>query len=121
MVHIDFKRFRKDKNLNQEDLAKLFNCGQSFISDLERGRKGLPQDKLDLLQIKYGDITRYITKADIPSPSPTRPSAKEAASDGTERLLEVIMEQSRQLSRSQEQLTKSQEQIDRLISIIERR
>ena len=37
------------------------------------------------------------------------------------KLLDVILQQSAQLSKSQEQLSKSQEQIDRLISIIEKK
>lgn len=37
------------------------------------------------------------------------------------KLLDVILQQSAQLTRSQEQLSKSQEQIDRLISIIEKK
>lgn len=61
MQSIDLKRFRRDKNLTQLDIAELFKCKQNFISNIETGIKPIPADKLDVLQSKYGDISEYIT------------------------------------------------------------
>lgn len=61
MEVFDLKQFRKDKNLTQVEVAELFSCKQNFISNIEAGIKQIPQDKLDILQSKYGDITEYIT------------------------------------------------------------
>ena len=33
----DLKRFRKDKNLTQKDMADILSCGQAFISNVEKG------------------------------------------------------------------------------------
>lgn len=63
MQSIDLKRFRKDKNLTQLDIAELFNCKQNFISNIEAGIKPIPTDKLEILQSKYGDISEYIISA----------------------------------------------------------
>jgi transcriptional regulator with XRE-family HTH domain len=58
----DLKRFRKDKSLTQVDVAKMFSCNQNFISNIESGIKSIPQDKLDILQSKFGDISGYISR-----------------------------------------------------------
>jgi len=42
MKIVDLKRFRKDKNLTQVDIAKLFGCKQNFISQIESGQKMFP-------------------------------------------------------------------------------
>ena len=66
MQTFDLKRFRKDKNLTQVEVAELFSCKQNFISNIEAGLKAIPQDKIELLQSKYGDISDYMTrKGDI--------------------------------------------------------
>jgi len=58
----DLKRFRKEKNLTQVDVADMFSCKQNFISNIEAGLKPIPPDKLKILQSKFGDITDYITE-----------------------------------------------------------
>jgi len=66
MQVFDLKRFRKDKNLTQVEVAELFLCKQNFISNIEAGIKPMPQDKIELLQSKFGDISDYIIeKEDI--------------------------------------------------------
>lgn len=65
MQIFDLKRFRNDKKLTQVDLANLFSCNQNFISRIEKGIRSIPTDKLDILQSKYGDISKYnIEKTD---------------------------------------------------------
>lgn len=59
MQQFDLKRFRADKKITQAEMAELFSCKQNFISNMENGIKPIPQDKLDILQSKFGDISEY--------------------------------------------------------------
>lgn len=59
MQTFDLKRFRIDKKITQVELAELFSCNQNFISRIEKGIRQIPPDKLDILQLKYGDISSY--------------------------------------------------------------
>ena len=58
----DAKRFRKDKNLTQKQLADLFRCGQSNVSAIEKYGKDLEPYQQSILADTYGaeDIERYI-------------------------------------------------------------
>lgn len=58
---LDFKLFRRDKNIGQKVLIDLFSCTQGYISALETGRKQPTSRQIELLQAKFGDISRYIT------------------------------------------------------------
>ncbi len=60
MKTFDFKRFRKEKNLTQMELAELLSCKQSFLSSVENGKRPLPQSMIDILAAKYDDISDYI-------------------------------------------------------------
>ncbi len=67
MQIFDLKRFRCENKITQVELATLFECKQNFISRIENGEKPLPVDKLEILQLKYGDITEYFTDvSDLP-------------------------------------------------------
>lgn len=59
MQTFDLKKFRDDKKITQVELAELFSCNQNFISRIEKGIRQIPPDKLDILQLKYGDISSY--------------------------------------------------------------
>jgi transcriptional regulator with XRE-family HTH domain len=77
MQTFDLKRLRKDKNLTQVDIAELFSCKQNFISNIEAGLRSLPQDKLEILQYKFGDISEYIIDdGDDNAPSGDIPSGR---------------------------------------------
>ena len=39
MVGEKIKRLRKERKLNQDELARLLETSQEYISDLERGKK----------------------------------------------------------------------------------
>ncbi len=60
MKTFDFKRFRKEKNLTQMELAELLSCKQSFLSSVENGKRPLPKSMIDILAAKYDDISDYI-------------------------------------------------------------
>lgn len=59
MKVFDLKSFRRDKNITQTEIAKMFSCNQNFISRIESGIRPIPTDKLEILQLKYGDISGY--------------------------------------------------------------
>lgn len=53
---IDLKRLRKEKGITQKELAQLLSCGQSFIANVENGRRDLPPVKIEILEKKFGNI-----------------------------------------------------------------
>lgn len=59
MKIFDLKAFRKDKNITQMEIAKMFSCNQNFVSRIESGIRPIPTDKLEILQSKFGDISEY--------------------------------------------------------------
>lgn len=59
---IDLKRLRKEKGITQKELAQLLSCGQSFIANVENGRRDLPPVKIEILERKFGNICSYAPK-----------------------------------------------------------
>lgn len=55
----DLKRFRKDKNLTQNEIAFIFNCGQSNIAAIEREHRDLTSAQENILVEKFGNIDSY--------------------------------------------------------------
>lgn len=56
MKQLDLKKFRKERELTQNDLAKILGVGQSFISQAENGHDGVPDDWLPVLEKHFGEI-----------------------------------------------------------------
>ena len=50
----DFKAFRKDNKLSQIKAAEYFGCNQSFISQIERGNRPIPETFIEKVK---GDIS----------------------------------------------------------------
>ena len=50
----DFKAFRKDNKLSQIKAAEYFGCNQSFISQIERGNRPIPEAFIEKVK---GDIS----------------------------------------------------------------
>lgn len=59
MKIFDLKAFRRDNGITQAELAVFFGCNQNFISRIEGGIRSIPADKLEILEAKYGDISKY--------------------------------------------------------------
>lgn len=57
------KDFRKENKLTQNDIAILFDCNQSNIVAIEKDRKNLQPDQLNILINKYGED--YVGKFQI--------------------------------------------------------
>ncbi|WP_294918638.1 helix-turn-helix transcriptional regulator [uncultured Prevotella sp.] len=66
MKVFDLKAFRKDKNITQAEIARMFSCNQNFISRIESGIRQIPMDKLEILQSEFGDISKYYKDSDPP-------------------------------------------------------
>lgn len=54
-MNFDLKRFRKDFDLKQSDLADILGIAQSFISKVERGVDAFPSPHYETLKKKYGE------------------------------------------------------------------
>ncbi|MFR9546048.1 MAG: helix-turn-helix transcriptional regulator [Rikenellaceae bacterium] len=125
----DIKRFRKDNKISQVELAEILSCEQSYISNIERGIKALSPDKIDVLRLKYGDISGYITKSNRPSFSAQAQNGSTAvagngnkvgADPNFDKLLNEMSEQRKmyasQMDKMFAQLERRDEQIDKLIN-----
>lgn len=82
---IDLKRLRKEKGITQKELAQLLSCGQSFIANVENGRRDLPPVKIEILERKFGNICSYITN-DIEEIKPIENSLKPLRQNNIHRL-----------------------------------
>lgn len=129
LLHImDIKKLRYDLRLSQADLAKLFECNQSHISNIENGSRNLTKLQLRLLIEKYGveTIAKYADETERPSVIINAPNQKIEgnsgpvnAGDGTQTnntadatLLDVMKQQSAQI-------TTLLDQQERLITLLE--
>jgi transcriptional regulator with XRE-family HTH domain len=130
MQLFDCKRFRKSKDLTQAQLAEFLGCNQSFIASIEAGARPMPREMISKISASYEDAPDYIITIEDSSPQIVQRAKNGDNINGTHvevtksdsaKFLDVILQQSAQLSKSQEQLSKSQEQIDRLISLIEQK
>lgn len=65
--YVDLKRFRKDNDLTQTVVGEYLGIGKSFISRIESGEVGLPEEKLiKLLNNDKGwDITSLLANSTI--------------------------------------------------------
>ena len=51
---------REDKDLKQEDIAKVLNCTQACYSHYESGKRDIPTDVLQKLADFYGVSVDYL-------------------------------------------------------------
>ncbi len=49
MKNIDLKAFRKANNISQVELAEYLGVGQSFISQMEKGIRPIPQEYISII------------------------------------------------------------------------
>lgn len=54
-MNFDLKRFRKDFDLKQSDVADILGISQNFISKIETGKESFPNPHYDTLKKKYGE------------------------------------------------------------------
>lgn len=54
------RNLREDKDLKQEDLAKLLNCTQACYSNYENGKRDIPTESLGILADFYNVSVDYL-------------------------------------------------------------
>ena len=54
------RNLREDRDLTQQDLAKLLNCTQACYSHYESGKRDLPTEVLEKLADLYGVSIDYL-------------------------------------------------------------
>lgn len=118
MQSIDLKRFRKDKNLTQFDVAELFKCKQNFISNIEAGIKSIPADKLDILQSKYGDISEYIIDSDKAIEVPKSAAKNQDVISMPADVWAVISNQAKSLEVKDRQTSEAMKQTSEVIELL---
>ena len=64
---------REDKDLKQEDLAKLLNCTQACYSNYENGRRDVPAEVLEVLASFYDVSVDYLMgRTNVKTPYPKK-------------------------------------------------
>ena len=64
---------REDRDLKQEDLAKLLNCTQACYSNYENGRRDIPTETLNQLADFYGVSVDYLLgRTNVKTPYPQK-------------------------------------------------
>lgn len=121
---------------SQKELGRLLGySNESYFSQIINGQVDEPKDFMEKLKKLVPDINPdWIQTGEGEMTGTTPPLVQQHTQNGDNingthvevksdsgKLIDVILQQSAQLSKSQEQLSKSQEQIDRLISIIEKK
>ena len=54
------RNLREDRDLKQDDLAKLLNCTQACYSNYENGKRDIPTEVLSALADFYNVSTDYL-------------------------------------------------------------
>lgn len=123
---------------NQRELGRMMGYkNESSFSQILNGKQPMPKVFLNKLKstipsvntvwIETGEGEMLVKDGTAPvvqqnhSGDNINGTHVEVTKTDSGKLLDVILRQSAQISKSQEQLSKSQEQIDRLISIIEKK
>ena len=64
---------REDRDLKQEDLARLLNCTQACYSNYENGRRDIPTETLNQLADFYGVSVDYLLgRTNVKTPYPKK-------------------------------------------------
>lgn len=105
----DLKKFRKEQDITQKDLAEILKVDQSFISQVENGKDSMPDAWLSLISIAYKDvdINKYITEG--------LPSYKPPASNNEERLWALIESQQRTIADQQKSIGDLTEVVKKIV------
>lgn len=90
---IDIKAFRKKNKITQVELAEYLGTTHGFISQVERGKSKLSEDKLEMLRNnKYGWIIDDILESGVAA----------SPKNDLERLYDIIKEQQDTIKTQQE-------------------
>ena len=72
-MYTRIRDLREDRDLKQEDLARLLNCTQACYSNYENGRREIPPAVLSALADFYGVSVDYLMgRTNIKTPYPKK-------------------------------------------------
>ena len=67
------RNLREDRDLKQEDLAKLLNCTQACYSNYENGKRDIPTETLRALADFYNvSIDFLLDRTNVKAPYPKK-------------------------------------------------
>ena len=67
------RNLREDRDLKQQDLAKLLNCTQACYSNYENGKRDIPTEALrTLADFYYVSIDYLLDRTNIKTPYPKK-------------------------------------------------
>lgn len=116
------KSFRIDNNLKQADLQKIFNCAQSVISRIERGRDDMPIKFIRILNETYGKetVSQYMDQNSPISISDNNSTS--IAGNGNHHInANATLEKAiNEISEQRKLVQKAQEQMDKLLAMMEK-
>ena len=100
MLEFNVQKFRNSKKLKQSEFGEILGIKQSYVSDIESGRKKITQDLLNKLTEKFGDISEYYE-------------------DKTENEISTLKSALEIINKQIESIRTKDEQINKLINILE--
>jgi len=100
MTHLELKSLRLQNGLKQSDIADLLGIKQSYVSDMENGRKPISKTTETVLMDKF-----QIKQSTVLEPEPVYETSISSA-------LRIIQQQA-------DSLATKDEQINRLITLLE--
>ncbi len=132
---MDLKKFIADYKLSQRELAELFKCTPTNVSNIVAGKRNLTGLHIRLLIDKYGyeAISKYADKTEMPATPSVNIEKNENKGSGNMQtgegiqintdaaLVEVMKMQADQNTALLAELSKRSEQMDRLITLLEKK
>lgn len=133
---MDVKSFVKENRIKQEELAQLFECTQSNVSNIVSGKRNLTKLQIRLLIEKYGvdKVMPYADQGEMPQGAIVNVTAPVITDNtapvqaGNNNSMEMpndtaalVALMNKMLDQHEKQLQKRDEQIDRLIDILEKK
>ena len=65
------RNLREDRDLKQEDIAKILNCSQACYSNYENGRRDIPSEVWNILADYYSVSVDYLMgRTNVKDPYP---------------------------------------------------
>ncbi len=133
---INLASFREAVHKTQREIADILKVGQSYVSEIESGKKNISKEKLNILIEKFGQevCDKYmIEKIDervmptfyAPRNGGTQKFAHQInegvniSPDCNTELTKKLEESQAELSKTREELERAQKRIDKLVAIIE--
>lgn len=125
---MNLKQFRTDYRLTQQELADVFKCLPSNISNIEGGRRNVTKEQLKLLIDTYGRsaVEPYCEAGEIPpyfTPYIMEVEEFEKAQQSSKQIVNNVNTKRQVSSKSLdlvgEMLRRQQDQLDRYLAMLE--